>query len=205
MASSGMRAMVRGKVLGKNHLTRPFTLERFGHARRAGHPVSSTTILSSSKITRLNFPDPDDIRQPKPSDAKIISTTPLPPGEAKWTRLSRITYQAPDGRQRTWESAERTTRPQASQIDGVGIVAILERDTGPEILLQKQFRPPAGKVCIEVPAGLVDENETPEEAALRELREETVSLSLLPTFVDSIANHRRAMLALYRRKVADAD
>jgi len=40
-------------------------------------------------------------------------------------------------------------------------------------VLEKQFRPPVGKVCIEVPAGLIDEGETPEEAAVRELKEET--------------------------------
>lgn len=44
---------------------------------------------------------------------------------------------------------------------------------GPEILLQKQFRPPLDKVVIEVPAGLVDAGETAEEAAVRELKEET--------------------------------
>jgi ADP-ribose pyrophosphatase len=55
----------------------------------------------------------------------------------------------------------------------VGIVAILDKSSGPELVLQKQFRPPIGKVCIEVPAGLIDEGETPEECALRELREET--------------------------------
>lgn len=47
------------------------------------------------------------------------------------------------------------------------------RGIGPEIILQKQFRPPINKVCIEVPAGLVDEDETAEEAAVRELKEET--------------------------------
>ncbi len=45
--------------------------------------------------------------------------------------------------------------------------------TGPELLLQKQFRPPVNKVCIEVPAGLVDAGETAEQAAVRELKEET--------------------------------
>lgn len=39
--------------------------------------------------------------------------------------------------------------------------------------MQKQFRPPINKVVIEVPAGLVDEGETAEESAVRELREET--------------------------------
>lgn len=62
----------------------------------------------------------------------------------------------------------------------MGILAILERTVaqggkgrGPEVLLQKQFRPPVGRVCIEVPAGLVDAGESAEEAAVRELREET--------------------------------
>ena len=60
------------------------------------------------------------------------------------------------------------------EFDGVGIVAVLQRPGEPAaILLQKQFRPPVGKITIEIPAGLVDANETPEECALRELYEET--------------------------------
>jgi ADP-ribose pyrophosphatase len=58
-------------------------------------------------------------------------------------------------------------------IDAVGIVAILEKPTGPELLLQKQYRPPIDKICIEVPAGLVDEGEDAEACAVRELKEET--------------------------------
>lgn len=45
--------------------------------------------------------------------------------------------------------------------------------TGPELILQKQFRPPVNKITIEVPAGLIDAGETPEQAAVRELKEET--------------------------------
>lgn len=44
---------------------------------------------------------------------------------------------------------------------------------GPEIVLQKQYRPPLDKVVIELPAGLIDEGETAEQAAIRELKEET--------------------------------
>lgn len=46
-------------------------------------------------------------------------------------------------------------------------------DKGPEIILQKQFRPPINKVTIEVPAGLIDAGETAEQCAERELKEET--------------------------------
>jgi ADP-ribose pyrophosphatase len=97
----------------------------------------------------------------------------LDPAEARWIRLSKITYTDPLGVKRVWETAERQTRPKNSTIDGVGIIAILDTTHGPEILLQKQFRPPIDKVSIEVPAGLIDEGETPEQCAVRELKEET--------------------------------
>ncbi|QUC17562.1 uncharacterized protein UV8b_01803 [Ustilaginoidea virens] len=105
--------------------------------------------------------------------AKILSTGPLPDDQARWIKLTQIKYQDPRGTHRTWESAERRTRPTNAPLDGVGIVAILDKPTGKEIVLQKQFRPPVGRITIEVPAGLVDEGETAEEAAVRELREET--------------------------------
>ncbi|KAK6820703.1 Nudix protein [Apiospora arundinis] len=107
------------------------------------------------------------------NDAKVVSTQPLDTHDARWIKLLKIDYTDARGKQRTWETAERRTRPKDGDIDGVGIVAILEKSTGPEIVLQKQFRPPIDKVCIEVPAGLVDEGETAEQAAIRELREET--------------------------------
>lgn len=40
-------------------------------------------------------------------------------------------------------------------------------------MLQKQWRPPVNATVVEVPAGLMDPNETPEACALRELKEET--------------------------------
>ncbi|KAA6411252.1 MAG: ADP-ribose pyrophosphatase [Lasallia pustulata] len=111
---------------------------------------------------------------PRASDAKVLSTEPLMIRDARWTRLVKINYKDPLGKERTWEAAERSTRPATSQVDGVGIVAILSHpDNGPSLLLQKQFRPPINKVVIEVPAGLVDEGESAAECAVRELREET--------------------------------
>ncbi|KAJ5865343.1 NUDIX hydrolase [Penicillium soppii] len=106
-------------------------------------------------------------------DSKTVSRGPLNPDEARWTRLVKTTYTDPLGVQRTWESAERTTRPAGVELDGVGIVAILSKEGGSELLLQKQYRPPIDKVVIEVPAGLIDAGETPEQCAVRELLEET--------------------------------
>ena len=87
--------------------------------------------------------------------------------------LCRVTWTDPNGKTRLWESAERATRSKTTGVDAVGICAILEKANGPEILLQKQFRPAVEKVCIEVPAGLVDEGESVETSAVRELKEET--------------------------------
>ncbi len=92
---------------------------------------------------------------------------------AKSSGFHRITYQDQNGKIRTWEGSRRTTRPKTSLVDAIHIVAILDKPTGPELLLEKQFRPPTGKVVIEFPAGLVDAGETPDQSAVRELAEET--------------------------------
>ncbi len=75
-------------------------------------------------------------------------------------------------RERVWEACQRTTRQ--GHVDGVAILAEVRRANHPPCLvLVRQFRPPLNSFCIEVPAGLVDAGETPEQAALRELKEET--------------------------------
>ncbi|KAF2808844.1 putative ADP-ribose pyrophosphatase [Mytilinidion resinicola] len=112
------------------------------------------------------------------SKSKVTATEPLDPKDARWVKLVKLTYTDPTATVRTWESAERLTRPHGSAIDGVGIIAIMQNDPAhpsapPRILLQKQFRPPIDQVVIEVPAGLIDAGETAEACALRELREET--------------------------------
>ena len=107
---------------------------------------------------------------------KFPSATPT--SQTRLTRcnaisLFRTTFTDAKGKTRVWESAERRTRSADSDTDGVGIIAIFEKVEGAEILLQKQYRPPVGKVCIEVPAGLLDPGESVERCALRELKEET--------------------------------
>ncbi|KAG9572219.1 putative ADP-ribose pyrophosphatase, partial [Aureobasidium melanogenum] len=110
---------------------------------------------------------------PDLSNCRVLKEEPLASSDAKWTALRKITYNNAENVTKIWESAVRPTRPSNSSIDAVGIVAILEKPAGPELLLQKQYRPPIDKICIEVPAGLVDEGEDAETCALRELKEET--------------------------------
>ncbi|KAF2634612.1 hypothetical protein P280DRAFT_523912 [Massarina eburnea CBS 473.64] len=109
--------------------------------------------------------------------SKVLKVEPLDYKDAKWATLVKITYTDPEGTQRDWEASERLTRPKGSDIDGVGVVAILQNSSKPNeplrILLQKQWRPPVNATVIEVPAGLIDPQETPEVCAVRELKEET--------------------------------
>ncbi|CDK24921.1 unnamed protein product [Kuraishia capsulata CBS 1993] len=87
--------------------------------------------------------------------------------------MDKIRYLAPDGKERDWEMTSRKTRLEGALVDGVGILAILKSGSEPQVLLQKQFRPPVEGICIEIPAGLIDPAESITECALRELKEET--------------------------------
>ena len=53
------------------------------------------------------------------------------------------------------------------------VVCILALTPEDEVLLVRQFRPGPGRVMSELPAGFVDDGESPVEAARRELAEET--------------------------------
>ncbi|WP_448589456.1 NUDIX hydrolase [Thermodesulfobium sp.] len=54
--------------------------------------------------------------------------------------------------------------------NAVGIIALLNEE---EIILVEQFRYAPGEKLLEIPAGKMDPNESPEAAAVRELIEET--------------------------------
>jgi ADP-ribose pyrophosphatase len=104
---------------------------------------------------------------------KIRNIRPLSASEAKWTQLNAVEWTDQSGQDRVWEMASRSTR-KSTGIDAVAIAPILlSRTKPPATLLVLQYRPPVQATCVEFPAGLIDEGESPEEAAVRELREET--------------------------------
>ncbi|MBI4685739.1 MAG: NUDIX hydrolase [Nitrospirae bacterium] len=86
-----------------------------------------------------------------------------------------VTYRNSSGLLRNWEVAER--------VDCDGVVAIVPVTENGDVLLIRQFRPAVNKYVIEFPAGLNDKGEALEDAARRELREETGYLTKELTFL----------------------
>ena len=87
-----------------------------------------------------------------------MSEGPETPWQGKYIKVRK---------QGTWEWVSRTR--------GVSAAVILAVDEG-HVLLVEQFRVPLGQKCLELPAGLIgdeQEGEDVHEAAMRELEEET--------------------------------
>eukprot|EP00192_Tetraselmis_astigmatica_P018785 CAMPEP_0117666838 /NCGR_PEP_ID=MMETSP0804-20121206/10607_1 /TAXON_ID=1074897 /ORGANISM="Tetraselmis astigmatica, Strain CCMP880" /LENGTH=258 /DNA_ID=CAMNT_0005474445 /DNA_START=1 /DNA_END=777 /DNA_ORIENTATION=+ len=94
-------------------------------------------------------------------------------GKSRWLQLVDVKYTR-GNQESTWQYCERCTRPSNCDVDAVCVFAILKHANKPnQLVIVKQFRPPLNKFTVELCAGLVDEGETVEEAALRELKEET--------------------------------
>lgn len=98
------------------------------------------------------------------SHPAITDTTTL--AEGRFLQLDLVSYTDSRGTPRRWEVARRRREAQA-----VFILATLRPSN--RLLLIRQYRVPVGAFCLEVPAGLIDDGETPEQAARRELLEET--------------------------------
>jgi ADP-ribose pyrophosphatase len=88
-----------------------------------------------------------------------------------WRRIEDVTFELPDGVVRTF-ALKREGR----------VVSVLALTDQNRVLLTRQYRPGPDAVLDELPAGGVEPGETPEAAALRELREETgyVPVRLVP-------------------------
>lgn len=94
--------------------------------------------------------------------------------ETRWLRFVKVMYaNEAEGKTMPWDAVERVTTAEGG-IDAVIAVTIVKKiGQQPKLLIVKQFRPAAGKYTVELCAGLVDPGESPNDAALRELKEET--------------------------------
>lgn len=68
--------------------------------------------------------------------------------------------------------ASGTTEPYYCIIRQNGVIGLTLDEAGRVIMID-QHRPPLGRATLEMPAGTIEDGETPEQAMARELREET--------------------------------
>ena len=57
-------------------------------------------------------------------------------------------------------------------VEHPGVAAVVPLDSDGCVIMVRQYRIAAGKVMLEIPAGVIDEGETPEQTAQREMSEE---------------------------------
>ena len=93
------------------------------------------------------------------AEEKTLSSKIIHDGHIK-LRIDTVLF--PDGRIDTREIVEHRE-----------VVVIVAVDADDNVLLVRQLRQPLGKELLEIPAGGIDGEETPEEAVLREMQEET--------------------------------
>jgi len=67
-------------------------------------------------------------------------------------------------------TGEKAQREVVVHRGGASMLAIYQKDS---IVLVRQYRHAAGRYVLEVPAGIIEPGETPQDCAIRELREET--------------------------------
>jgi len=93
-------------------------------------------------------------------EEKVLSSELIYEGRAFTVRVD--TVRTVDGR--------KTTRDIVEHGECVAVVAV---DPDGKILLVRQYRLPAGKQLLEIPAGGIDGGEKPADAVQREMQEET--------------------------------
>jgi ADP-ribose pyrophosphatase len=84
------------------------------------------------------------------------------PGSSGYLRITSRRYRMPDGTELWWDI-----------VGGNRSVAVLALTADEQVVLARQFRPGPGRVLDELPGGRVEDGESVEAGAARELLEET--------------------------------
>ncbi len=116
-----------------------------------------------------------------------------------YRKVSIWTFELPDGKSADFDI----------MLEG-RVVCIVALTPDQKVIMAKQFRPGPQEVLLELPGGGVDKNETPEEAAARELLEETGyagDLALAGTYYNSAYSDmvRHSFVALNLQKVSEVN
>jgi len=94
----------------------------------------------------------------------------------KWLNMFNLTVIGQNGRESNWQMATRQKQPKCITGDfglpDAVVIVPLHIDSD-KIVITREYRVPLADCEYGFPAGLIDEGETVEEAARRELREET--------------------------------
>lgn len=97
--------------------------------------------------------------------------------EGRFITRYDLQYETADGREKNYEIISRSNH--LSSFDDLhhqppeAVILILHDESGQRILLNREFRMAMGCWVYNFPAGLIDPGETPDDAARRELWEET--------------------------------
>jgi ADP-ribose pyrophosphatase len=94
----------------------------------------------------------------------------------KWLNLFEVRFVDKNGEEKSWQTASREKEPKCvtgrfERPDAVIIIGLYKPDH--RLVITKEYRVPLGDFEYGFPAGLVDSGETVQEAACRELKEET--------------------------------
>ena len=107
---------------------------------------------------------------------KILSTERIYSGRVVNLEVSQV--ELPDGKQQMREIIRHS---------GASAVVALDEDN--RVLMVRQYRVAAGKVMLEIPAGLLNSSEDPMAAAVREFQEET---GYKPTQIEALGGFHPA-------------
>ena len=109
----------------------------------------------------------------------------------KYINRYNVNYETEDGIKKVYEMISRDSEiKDFESLHGKepadAVVLIIHNTDGSKILLNREFRMAPGTWVYNFPAGLIDPGETPEQAAARELKEETgLHLDTMEDFIPS--------------------